>query len=51
MKSITIEKFAKKYVERNKDENLKDVKIRLKEALKRKNSGIRWSSIICNKNG
>ena len=39
MKSITIERFAKKYVERNKDENLKDVKIRLKEALKRKNSG------------
>lgn len=43
MVPIKIKEFAKKYVETNKDEKLDDVIKRLKESLKRKNSGAKCS--------
>ena len=44
MVPIKIQEFAKKYIETNKDEKLDDVIKRLKESLKRKNSGAKCSS-------
>ena len=43
MVPIKIQEFAKKYIETNKDEKLDDVIKRLKESLKRKNSGAKCS--------